>query len=478
MADTESKTGGWRRPLAVGLIVAATLVAFLAILSIWVNRQALNTDNWTRTSSQLLQQPVIRDQLAARLTEELYTSVDVEGTLRDALPPRAQILAAPAANALRTQVEKTARKALARPDVQALWVDANRSAHEQLLRVLEGGGSTVSTRNGVVVLNVTQLLTQLQNEVGVGGRLRKVIPASASQITLMRSDQLSTAQTVLRVLKPLPVILVLLSLALFGAALAVAPGWRRRALRAYGVGFVVAGVGALIARSVGGDQFVSSFARTAAAEPSIATVYSIATELLVNVAVATIAYGVVMIAGAWLAGPNGWATAVRRVAAPYWREWWIAYSALAVIVAILVAWAPTPAWRNGPMLVILIALLAAGVEALRRQVIREFPTATREGAANRRRERWERFTAAGRRSGATLKQTAARTAETASGALASSRIAVASRVTNDEDARIEQLERLAKLRAAGVLDEDELRAEKARILAHDTADDGAVNTGS
>jgi hypothetical protein len=305
-----------------------------------------------------------------------------------------------------------------------------------------------------------------------------VIPASASQITLMRSDQLSTAQTVLRVLKPLPVILVVLSLALFGAALAVAPGWRRRALRAYGVGFVVAGVGALIARSVGGDQFVSSFARTAAAEPSIATVYSIATELLVNVAVATIAYGVVMIAGAWLAGPNGWATAVRRVAAPYWREWWIAYSALAVIVAILVAWAPTPAWRNGPMLVILIALLAAGVEALRRQVIREFPTATREGAANRRRERWERFTAAGRRSGATLKQTAARTAETASGALASSRIAVASRVTNDEDARIEQLERLAKLRAAGVLDDDELRSEKARILAHDTADDGAVNTGS
>ncbi|MDA0158916.1 SHOCT domain-containing protein [Solirubrobacter ginsenosidimutans] len=463
----EAKVGSWRRPLAMALIVAATVVAFLAILAIWLNRQALNTDNWSRTSSELLQQPVVRDQLAARLTEELYSSVDIEGELRDALPDRAKVLAAPAANALRNQVEKTARKALARPDVQALWVDANRNAHEQLLLVLDGGGKTVSTRNGVVVLDVKQLLARLQQEVGVGGRLSRVLPASASQVTLMRSNQLETAQTVLRVLKPLPVFLVVLSLVLFGAAVAVAPGWRRRALRTYGIGFVVAGAGALLARSVAGDQFVSSLARTAAAEPSIATVYSIATALLVNVAVATIAYGVVMIAGAWLAGPTGIATTVRRVAAPYWRVPWIAYSALAVVVAILVAWAPTPAWRNGPMLVILIVLLAAGVEALRRQMIREFPAASRADAARRRRERWARMTAAGRRQSASLRQTAVRTAGTATTALASSRDAVTGRATSTDEERIEQLERLGRLRAAGVLDDEELRTEKARILHDD-----------
>src|SRR3954467_5668252 len=189
MTGTESKVGGWRRPLAMGFVVVATGLPFLAILAIWVNRQALNTDNWSRTSSQLLQQPVVRDQLAARLTEELYTSVDVEGALRDALPPRAEILAAPAAYALRTQVEKTARKALARPDVQALWVDANRSAHEQLLLVLKGGGNTVSTRNGEVVLNVSRLLARMQQEFGVGGRLQKVLPASASQVTVLRANQ-------------------------------------------------------------------------------------------------------------------------------------------------------------------------------------------------------------------------------------------------------------------------------------------------
>src|SRR3954454_856165 len=206
MAAPQVGQGGWRRAVATGLVVLGSVIAFLAALSVWTNRQVLNTDNWTKTSTELLQQPVIRARIADRLSDELFRSVDIEATVRNALPPRAQVLAAPAANALRTQVEKQALKALSRPDVQTLWANANRTAHEQLLLVLEGGGSTVTTQNGKVVLNVSQLLAELQNRVGVGGRLRKVLPANASQITVLQSDQLSTAQTVLRWLKPLPVI--------------------------------------------------------------------------------------------------------------------------------------------------------------------------------------------------------------------------------------------------------------------------------
>src|SRR3954452_11626683 len=164
MAVKEAKAGMPRRALAVALIAVASLLAFGALLAIWVNRQALNTDNWTRTSTELLAQPVIRNQLADRLSDEVFQSVDVEGALRDALPGRADLLAAPAASALRTQVEKRARTALARPDVQTLWADANRTAHQQLLAVLNGGGDTVSTRNGNVVLDVSRLLARMQQE--------------------------------------------------------------------------------------------------------------------------------------------------------------------------------------------------------------------------------------------------------------------------------------------------------------------------
>jgi hypothetical protein len=457
----------WRRTLAVVLIALSSLVALLAILAIWLNRQALNTDNWAKTSSELLEQPVIQERLATRLTDQLFTSVDVESALAAALPPRAAPLAGPAANALRTQVEKQARKALQRPDVQQLWVNANAAAHAQLMAVLDGGGTTVQTTNGEVTLNLKALLAELQQQVGVGGRLRKVLPASATEVRLFRSGELSTAQDVVRVLRPLPIVLLVISIGFLAIALAIAPGWRRRAVRGFGFGLVVAGAGALLIRSVAGDAFVNSLASTAAAEPALVEVWDIATSLLVDVATAAIIYGVVIVVAAWLAGPMGVAAAIRRAIAPYLREPAFAYSGLAIVVAILVWWAPTPAWRNIPMLLILVGLLIAGVEALRRQVIREFPDATREAAERRYRERWTSFRAATRRRGEALGAAASRTAQSASGAIASRRDATVSQYqapASPEDARLEQLERLAQLKAAGILDDAELRAEKQRIL--------------
>jgi hypothetical protein len=454
-----------RRTIATILVVIAAILAFVALLAIWVNRQALNTDNWTKTSTELLEQPVIRHQVAARLTDQLFASVDVAQAFRDVLPDRADVLAAPAANALRTQVEKRANIALERPDVQQLWANANRTAHEQLLSVLNGGGSTVATQNGEVVLDVKQLLAELQQQVGVGGRLRKVLPASATQIKLFNSSELKTAQNGVKVLRPLPVILLLISLALVAAAMFVAPHWRRRAIRAYGIGFVLAGLGALLARSLGGDAFVSSLAKTAAAEPPLQELWTISTQMLADVATATIAYGIVMVFAAWLAGPTRWAVSVRRLIAPYWREPAIAYSVLALVVAILIWWAPSPAWRNVPLTLILVALLALGTEALRRQVIREFPAATREDAAGRYRERWAVFMASSRRRGDSLRSAGSRAAQSASGAITSTRTAASGGGGESvEDARLQQLERLAQLRQAGILDDDELKAEKARIL--------------
>jgi hypothetical protein len=464
MPATGAHISGWRRSVATILVIVASLLAFLAIFAIWLNRQALNTDNWTQTSSELLEQPVVRNQLAARLTDQLFEGVDVEQAVEEALPERAQALAAPAANALRTQVEKTARKALQRPDVQAAWADANRSAHEELMAVLDGGGTTVSTEGGTVVLDAKQLLALLQERVGVGGRLRKVLPASATQIGLFKSDDLGTAQDVVRVLRRLPVVLIVASLALVAVAMAVAPGWRRRALRAFGIGFVLAGVGALLVRSVAGDAFVSSLTSTAAAEPPVEQVWTIATGLLVDVAVAAIAYGLVMIVGAWCAGATRSAVAMRRFIAPYLREPVIAYSSLALVIAGLIWWAPTPAWRNGPLLLILVVLLVLGVEALRRQVIREHPTATRAEAARRHRERRAALLEAGRRRGEALRASASRTAHSAAAAVPTSREPATAPVTSPEDVRLERLERLASLRQAGILDDDELRVAKERIM--------------
>ena len=79
-----------------------------AIVAIWANRQVLNTDNWTSTSTQLLENRTIRNQIAGYIVDQLYANVDVAGELRAALPERLQPLAGPAAGGLRQLADRAA----------------------------------------------------------------------------------------------------------------------------------------------------------------------------------------------------------------------------------------------------------------------------------------------------------------------------------------------------------------------------------
>lgn len=365
-----------RRGAAIALVAVASVLAFATLFAVWIDRQVLDTDNWTSSSSQMLDDPAIRNQTAAYLTDQLYENVDVAGEIRAALPPRARFLAEPAAGLLRDRIELRAREALVRPDVQELWEDANRAAHEALLKVLDGGGANVATEGGVVVLDLKGLLADLEERSGVGGRVGGALPDSAAQITVLRSEQLALAQDVAAVFDGLPIVLASLSLALFGAALLVAPGYRRQAVRGYGIGLIAAGAGALACAAWAGDLLVDSLAGTAAAEPAVRGVWDIYDTLLEEAATAAILYGLVCVGGAWLAGRTRWAVSIRRLLAPYLRNPVIAYGALAVIVLVVIVWwAPTPATRNPVSAVLLAGLLALGLEGLRRQTARELPAA-------------------------------------------------------------------------------------------------------
>jgi hypothetical protein len=446
------------RGVARALVLVASVLAFAAILAIWVNRQALNTDNWTTASSRMLESPAVRDQLSAYLVDQLYANVDVEAQIREALPPRAQPLAGPAAGLLRDRIEMRVRQTLSHPKTQELWEDANRAAHQALMRVIDGDVESVE-------LDVKALLEQTEQQAGVGGRAAGILPADAARITILRADQLDGVQAAGRLLKALPIVLVVLSLGLFGTALAVAPGWRREAVRAYGAGLVVAGAGALVASSLTGDAVVGALARTAATEPAIRDVWHISTTLLEEAAVAAIGYGLVMIGAAWLAGPSAWATALRRTLAPYLREPALAYGALAVLAAIVVLWwSPTPATRNPVTAIVLLALLALGFEGLRRRTAAEFPDADRRQAQQRMRHGLARLGESTRASAGAAAGRASELAATAS-ARARERSGGAERDASTEDLRLERLERLERLRADGILDDQEFRAEKARILS-------------
>jgi hypothetical protein len=434
-----------RRRLPLVLIGLASVLALLAIFALWANRQMLDTENWTDTSSELLENEAVRGQIAVFLVDQLYANRDVQGRLEEALPRRWQPLAGPAAGGLKDLAVRATDGLLGRPRPQQLWEEANRRAHTRFMDVIEGGGDVVSTEGGDVTLDLKALLGQTEQRVGVGGRAEQRIPEDAAQITIMHADNLELAQDVVRFLRALAIVLVVVALGLFALAVYIARGWRREALRASGIGLLLAGAAALVARSLAGDAVVDALASTEAVRPAAEAAWSISTSLLVEAASATIAYGAVVVGAAWLAGPSRWAVATRRGHAPYLREPRYAYGALAVIVLILLAWGPTPATRRVIPALVLVALLALGLDALRRQTAREFPDASRAESMRRVRERLAgmgRWARGGARAPTSV--------DRGDGALAAE--------------RLEQLERLGRLRETGVLDASEFEREKEQIL--------------
>jgi hypothetical protein len=424
----------------VAILAVATLLGLVSVLSIWVKRQALETDTWTNTSTKLLENHEVKEALSAYMVEALYENVDVQGELAGALPPAAKPLAGPAAAGLRTLAGKLASEALGRPRVQALWAEANRNAHALFLEVIEGGGDTLSTEGGAVTLELGPIVERLGAQLGID--VASKLPPEAAEIQLLQSDQLSTAQDAVNALKGLSLILPLITLALYALAIYLARGWRREAVRAWGISWMLIGLLVLIIRSVAGEALVGSLASSESVEPAVSAVWDIATSLLRNGGIAMFAYGLVIFGGAVLAGPLGFAKRARRSLAPLLRERVSAYAAAAFVVLLLLWWGPTEGFRRPLPLLVLLALFIAGIEALRGQTLREFPEETWETL----RERWAERLARRRSPGAEVAT------------------APAAGATSPESTRVNELERLVALRDAGALDAEEFAREKQRLL--------------
>ncbi len=429
-SSTRDRTAGHPRVVAA-LLVLATLISFVAIFSIWINRQALNTDNWVDTSTNLLQDEEVQDRLSNYLAAQLFTNVDVQAELEQTLPPRLAPLAGPAAGALRQLAPQVAQRALETSQFESLWSEANRTAHESLLKILNDEASAVSTGGGEVTLDLSALLSQVGGQLG--GGIASKVPPDAGQLTILKSDELSLAQDVTSLIRRLPIVLTLLAFVLYGLAIYLAGPRRREALRSVGFSFLVAGVLALALRQFAGNMVVDALASGDSVRPAVDAVWTIGTSLLRTVAVSAISFGILVVIAAWLAGPTGPATNLRREAAPYLRERpGATYAAVAVLFLALVLWAPVTAFQKPIGLILLAVLMVVGTEALRRQAAGEFPDATFGGIGDR-----VRVSIPGRTAAAQAPAT---------------------------QTKIDKIERLSELKEKGALTEEEFESAKAEVL--------------
>ncbi len=443
-----------RKGVVTLLLILASVLAFFAAFAVWVDRQALNTDNWTDTSTKLIENEEIRDAVAEYAVNQLFANVDVAKEIEDNAPKDfkgpAEALSGPAAAGVRQLADEIAPKALAQPRIQGLWEQANREAHKQLLLVIDDRSEIVKSNGGEVVLDLAGLVKAIADQIGVGSDIADAVPKGAAQLTILKSDQLGLVRNVVDLIRGLAIVLTVLAIFLYALAVYVAKGRRRETLRAVGIGLAIVGILVLVVRGLAGTFVTDALAQTAASEPAAESAWTIATELLSSIAASAIVTGIMLVLAAWIGGPTKVAIGLRRAAAPYLREKIaISYGVVAAILLLFIVWAPTINFRSPINWLLYAVLLVIGVEVLRRETAREFPGEQAGVPIASAGEAFERVKGAISKGAATLGGAVSKM-RTDSGKAA--------------DGRIARLERLGELKQKGLLTDEEFETEKTAIL--------------
>jgi hypothetical protein len=421
-----------------GVIVLATVLSLFAIVSVWANRLLFSPENWSNTSTQLLQNPDIRGATANFIVDRLYSRVDVAGQLSTALPPRLKPLAGPLAGALRPAAVRATEAALERPAIQSLWKAANRRADRLFITIVDGGRGPVAINNGVVTLDLTALVDTVAARLGLPSSIVSRLPSNIGTLTVFRSSQLSFVQDLGNAIRHLALLLSILVPLLWALAIGLARGRRRRTLMSVGFSMVVAGALGVAARQILQTAIVNTLVNNEAQRPAARATLAIGTQLLAEISIAFIVVGIVAVVAAWFAGPARIAVAGRRAIAPFLREdpaW--TYAIVVAVMVLLFIWQPIHALGTPVGIVVFLCLALFGTEVLRRQTAVEFPEAQRGDASAAIRGR----IAAGRDR-----------AQRRGGA------------ESAEPSLPEQLEKLALLRDGGAISDSEYDEAKARLL--------------
>lgn len=364
-----------RRILVWTLVVLGTIIALVAILTTWVNRQMLDDAAWNRATTQTIQDPQVQTALATYTVNQLYANVDVAKALEQRLPSQLDPLAPTLAGALQQPAIQGVKLALERPRIQQLFIRVSGIAHQKLINVLENKtGYGISTGNGVVTLNLHELVVEVGTELGISANTLAKLPGTAGTITLMKSDQLSAAQTGVQAVRVLSAWLLVAVLVLYGVAIWLARGARRATLRNAGIGLALVGLITLVLRQLLGNYITSSLAKPGY-EPATHRLWLIGTSILGQIGGAALLYGVIAVLGAVFAGPSAPALWLRRRLAPILNErQGIVWGAVGFIYLLAILWGGTHALRTWWGILLLAGLIAIGVVALRRQTLAEFPS--------------------------------------------------------------------------------------------------------
>ena len=304
------------------LIVLASLLIPISVISVWAIRTVTNTDQYVATMAPLARDPAIVDHLAARATDELFSTHIVQDKVTAALPKAAKPIVTPIVNEVHNYVYGLALQVFESPKFGKLWDTLNRHTHDAVIAVLTGKQTPLAQKfekAGAIVVNVTPALNNLIDRANAKGvtlfnPLKAVLTQGNSlSVTVVSKSQVSKFTAAFNLIVKLKWVIpvVALSLAALGIAIAVK---RRKTLLRMAIGVALVTMVLLAGLSLGRITFINQASGHVNGEVAAAVWDTMLRFLKTDLRWMLLATALVAL-GAWLAGPGHYAVWIRSAAA-------------------------------------------------------------------------------------------------------------------------------------------------------------------
>lgn len=302
------------------LIVLASLLIPVSVVSAWAIRTVTNTDQYVTTMAPLARNQLIIDHLADKTTDALFSSHVIQKKVTGLLPAKAKPLVVPITNQVKSYAHGLALKFFESPAFGKLWDGLNRHTHEAVVDIMEGKTGPILDRvskNGAIVVNVVPALNTIVTELDQRGvTLFNPVKAISTQadkglsITIVNKDQIDKYSALFNTIVELGWAVPVTALVIGVLSIAVAVE-RRKALLRVSLGVSIVTLLFLAALATGRNFFLNeasglSFRRDVAGAVWDTLLRFLKADfrwmLLVALIVAFLA---------WVFGPARWAVGIR-----------------------------------------------------------------------------------------------------------------------------------------------------------------------
>ena len=319
VSGAEKKPHQGHRWLSTTCAVLAAIMLLASVVTVWARNTMLDTDQYVATVAPLAQDEDIQNAVASRVTEEVANALDFETLAKDALPDDAAVLAGPIASGAESLINEAVVGLVQTQAFERIWEDANRLAHESVVKILTGDSDKsdlVSAAEGKIVLDLAPLADQVLELLGdtFGTDLTSSVDTEDLPIefTLVESADLADAQDALKLFDTISWLTLILTLAFLAGAVLLAEQ-RRLGFRRLGLAIVVSMAIAGLMYTFARNQYVSGVAELPNPDAAKA-IFDIFTRFFQRAIRALLVLGVLTLIGVWVTGPSGTAAKV--------RSWW------------------------------------------------------------------------------------------------------------------------------------------------------------